>query len=85
MATSTALGRRLKQARKLAGLTCRGLDRASGLTEGHCNLIENGERKHPSGTTVVALAKALGITSEWLLDGTGAPPVATSGEAKGAA
>lgn len=68
------LGERLRMARELAGLSARALDEAAGLTPGHSAAIESERRLDPNSSTVTALARALGVTTDWLLDGTGSPP-----------
>ncbi len=62
---------RLRRARERAGLTRRDVDRAIGAADsGHTGKIERGERKRLQYETVQALARALGVTVEWLM-GTG--------------
>jgi transcriptional regulator with XRE-family HTH domain len=68
------MGARLAWARKVAGLATRDLDKLAGLTPGHTASIEAGRRPNPSVRTVLALARVLGVTCDWLIDGSGALP-----------
>ena len=63
------IAERVKAAREGLGISCRELDRRSGLTEGHVSLIERGDRQIPSSTTAVKLAKGLQVDVVWLLTG----------------
>lgn len=67
---------RLKWARKSAGFSTYRLDRIAGITPGHTLLIESGRRVHPRTDTAAALARALGVSLDWLIDGQGPPPAA---------
>lgn len=60
-------GSAVKRRRVLSGLTQEGLARECGLTFGTVNEIENGKRKPQLGTAV-AIASALGVTIDALLD-----------------
>lgn len=68
------LSTRLGWARKLAGLSSRELDRLAGLTLGHAHLIESGRRPRVEVDTARGLARALGVSLDWLADGVGATP-----------
>lgn len=68
------LGQRLKWAREAAGLSTRELDARARLTPGHTNAIESGRRLDPSTSTTRALAHALDISLDWLVDGEGPTP-----------
>jgi transcriptional regulator with XRE-family HTH domain len=72
------LAQRLRRARKAAGLSARRLDALAGLTPCHTSLIESGLRENPKATTVAALAKALGVSLDWLVSGRGPPPTRTA-------
>ena len=65
---------RLRQVRGLVGLSARELDRLAGLAEGHCSLIENGTRPHVEVRTAQSLARVLGVSLDWLIDGSGRTP-----------
>lgn len=65
---------RLRWARDVAGLAGRDLDKLAGLTPGHTASIEAGRRANPRVGTVLALARVLGVTCDWLIDGSGAAP-----------
>lgn len=68
------LAERLRWARGIAGLSARDLDELANLTAGHTSSIEAGRRANPSAETGRALARALGVSLDWLVDGTGAEP-----------
>ncbi len=84
---------RLREARKKADLTGAELGKLAGLSGGVVSMIESGNRKDPSGSTVAALAKVLGVSADWLLTGAEPEPteeqiraaVAAARENKGAA
>lgn len=59
-------GKRLKQARKAAGLTQAKLAEKIGMTQGGYTQYENVGRE-PSFTTLVALARVLNVSVDWLL------------------
>ena len=61
---------RLRQARQLGGVTGADLGVRAGLSKGAVSMIESGNRPDPSGSTVAALAKVLGVSADWLLSGT---------------
>lgn len=68
------LADRLKYAREIAGHSARALDDLAKLTPGHTAAIESGRRIDPSASTMTALAKALGVSLDWLVAGSGTPP-----------
>jgi transcriptional regulator with XRE-family HTH domain len=72
--TPKTLADRIEYARELAGLTPRGLSIIAGLDPTHVRLIEDGERPDPRSSTISKLANALGLTTDWLLDGRGPEP-----------
>ncbi|WP_448575369.1 helix-turn-helix domain-containing protein [Thermomicrobium sp.] len=61
-----SFGQRLRLARRRAGLTQEELARRAGLTVGAYRRVERG-RVHPYAGTVVALARALEVSTDWLL------------------
>jgi transcriptional regulator with XRE-family HTH domain len=71
---STTLGTRLRWAREAAGLKARELDRMAGRPEGHASLIERGARPRIELDTAGAYADALGVSVDWLRNGTGPEP-----------
>lgn len=86
-ATGSPLGKRLRQLREFAGLSPRGLDKVAQLTPGHSYHIETGYRTLLRPETVRRLARTLGVSLEFLLDGKGERPsrdevVASIGRAK---
>jgi transcriptional regulator with XRE-family HTH domain len=52
----------------------RQLSDAAGLTKNHVALIESGRRPRIAQQTVSALARALGVSLDWLVDGQGSGP-----------
>jgi transcriptional regulator with XRE-family HTH domain len=72
--SSDSIGSRLHWARELTGLSGRQLAARAGLHPTHVGLIESGERPKPSGGTVAKLARALGVSMEWLQTGEGNVP-----------
>ncbi|NHH86537.1 helix-turn-helix transcriptional regulator [Cobetia sp. MB87] len=59
---------RIKQKRKEAGLSQDALAKQVGVTKGAISQWEQGAT-NPSGQNLYSLAKALGVTAEWLLNG----------------
>ncbi len=70
----SSLSTRLRDARSLTSLGTRELDRLAGLTEGHTSAIETGTRPNVEARTAAALARVLGVTLDWLIEGTGKAP-----------
>lgn len=68
------LAERLKWAREQTGMSARALDKLAHLHGGHTTLIETRRRKRPDSETVRALARALGVSLDWLIDGNGMAP-----------
>lgn len=64
------LGIRLKKARSDAGLTQEELARSAGVTQKTISKIERGDQV--ATAAIVPLARALGVTPEWLAEGTAA-------------
>lgn len=65
--TRKTFGERLKAAQETAGLSIAQLAERSGLHVSTINRLRGESRKHPDGDTVVALAKALGVSADELL------------------
>jgi len=75
--TLTSFGARVRHLRQqVEGLACAELDRLAGLHRGHVWQIESGSRENPERDTVRGLARVLGCTSGWLLEGEGDAPSA---------
>lgn len=72
--TSNSLWDRLRSARLTAGISARELDRLARLAEGHTALLEAGKKNDVETRTVAKLARALGVTLDWLVLGEGDPP-----------
>lgn len=62
------LGELIGLSRELKGLTLRGLEQKSGVSNALISQIENGDVKNPGFWTVAKLAKALGITMKRLAE-----------------
>lgn len=72
-----SISTRIATARQLAGdLSAAQLGILAGLSKSVVALIESGERKNPESKTVSAIASVLGVSTDWLLNGTGRPPTA---------
>lgn len=66
---------RLAALRTLAGLKATELGDLAGLSSpAHVGMIERGDRPNISAMTAVALARTLGTSAEYLVEGTGEPP-----------
>jgi transcriptional regulator with XRE-family HTH domain len=66
----TTLAASLKRHREAAGLTQQGLAVAAGLSVGIVSQTEQGASKDPRISTLSALARALEVSLDALLDGT---------------
>jgi transcriptional regulator with XRE-family HTH domain len=62
-----AVGKRIKERREAAGLTQQQLAVKAGLSVSNLAQIEQGQKADPRISTVVALARALGVTVDDLL------------------
>lgn len=67
------IGARVKALRKSRGLSQVSLSKQVKISQAALSLIEVGEATHIRGTTLTALAKALGTNPHWLETGTGSP------------
>lgn len=67
----------LKRAREAAGLSQAQLAKVVGVKPAAIGLIETGDTKSLKASTAVALARALGLRVEWLVEGVGATKRAT--------
>lgn len=65
-----ALGKRVKEARDAAKLSQAQLAEMVGITQSAIHLLE--QRDSASSKVLIELARALGVSPEWLNDGTGA-------------
>jgi len=73
----STLGKRVAYARSLAGpLSASKLAELAGLARTHVSNIEADLRDGVEGKTVLALSRALGVSTDWLLTGEGAEPTA---------
>jgi transcriptional regulator with XRE-family HTH domain len=65
------LGQRLRHVRKLRGLTQVQLAKLARVQQSSVSELETGETKEISGPTLIALANALNVRPQWLLDSSG--------------
>lgn len=72
------LSDRLRIAREAAGLTARKLSKLAGLAEGHVAMIERGTVEDGSVQTIGKIARALGVSLDWLVFGKGEGPRPTA-------
>ena len=63
----STFGTRLAQARKKRGMTPQGLADLLKIRQETIANLERGKHKEPRGHVIVALAKALGVTTDYLL------------------
>jgi transcriptional regulator with XRE-family HTH domain len=79
------LAERLHEARKLAGISALELGALAGLSGGYVGHIESGRRKNPGSGPLDGIARALGVSLEWLIRGKGQGPTEESAVAAVAA
>ncbi len=72
------IGERVKWVREKRGLSCAALDEIADLSCGHTASIESKRRENPSATTVSKLARALGVTPQWIMFGGTRPQITKS-------
>ncbi len=65
---TTAMGEKIKTLRKKKNLTLDGLAEASGSSKSYIWELENKNPPRPSGEKVAAIAAALDVTADYLLD-----------------
>jgi transcriptional regulator with XRE-family HTH domain len=70
----TPFAQRLMQLRLHAGLTPKQLSILAGLSKTLVRTLEEKDRPSPAATTAVKLARTLGTTAEWLVEGDGPGP-----------
>lgn len=70
----STLGSRLSERRIAAGLERPELGELAGLSPALVGMIERGDRTNIAATTATSLARVLGTTAEYLVDGVGDPP-----------
>lgn len=71
---ATTVADRLKQVREMGGMSARGLSIRAGLHPHHVGVIELRKTGEISATVAVSLARALGVSVEWLVNGEGDAP-----------
>lgn len=62
---------RLRLALELRGITPNALGVRAGMQPGHIAHVLSGRRKSVNADTLLAIARALGVTTDWLLTGEG--------------
>jgi transcriptional regulator with XRE-family HTH domain len=62
------LGRKIKAHRKQAGMTLDQLAARTGSSKSYIWELENKDAPHPSAEKIFAIAKALGVTPEFLVE-----------------
>jgi transcriptional regulator with XRE-family HTH domain len=80
--TDDTIAARLRRTRLSAGLSQHELSRLAGLGPSQVRMIEIGARRAPSGLTLAALARVLGVRLDWLVEGTGAEPAVSTVRAR---
>lgn len=76
---------RLKFARQLTGLSARRLAELAGVSPGYPGHLETGRRQNPPSAALSDIARVLGTTMDWLLNGVGAAPTEAGSKAAVAA
>lgn len=71
---TSGLGERLKETRELGELSARELGVLSRVSPTYPALIESGERKQVGADVVAKFAEVLGVTTDYLILGTGKKP-----------
>jgi transcriptional regulator with XRE-family HTH domain len=71
---TSGLAERLRQLRERAGLSQRALSSLAGLSPSEVRLLESRERMDPRARVLVSLARTLGVTTDFLLNGEGELP-----------
>ena len=66
----SCLGQKIKSRRKQLGMTLEQLADKSGCSKSYIWELENKNAPHPSAEKIFAIAKALGVTPEFLLEET---------------
>ncbi len=62
------LGENIRRLREQRGLSQLALARAAGIDQGHLSAIEHGKRPDPQVSVLNAIARALGVTLDEVLD-----------------
>ncbi len=60
--------RKMRATRRDAGMPLRELERKSGVARGLLSRYENGKVKQPNAAFLKAIAAALGVTVDWMMD-----------------
>lgn len=70
--------KRVATLRELSGKSRYHLSRIAGLSPSHVGQLERGLRESPTAETLGRLARACGVSLDWLLSGTGKAPTERS-------
>lgn len=68
------IGARIESARAAAGLTVRQLADLAMVHRNTVLSLSRGKQRNPGVATIADLARALGVSPEWLAFGVGSPP-----------
>lgn len=63
------LGTRVQKLRTAAGLSCEQLSKLAGMSPSYIGNLERGDIQSPSARTLLKIAKALGVSMEFLVSG----------------
>jgi transcriptional regulator with XRE-family HTH domain len=72
------LANRITTARKALGLTSSELARRARIAQATLHDLESGKSQSARSTTLTRLAEVLGQSPDWLIRGTGGPPMRTA-------
>lgn len=68
------LAERVRWAREVAAVSARELADLSGCTAGHISMIETGRRDNLTSEAATGIARAFGVSLDWLINGDGKDP-----------
>lgn len=77
-AMTTPMGDKIKRLRKKKGMTLDGLAKESGSSKSYIWELENDNPPRPSAEKISAIASALGVTTDYLIDAKGDIPEASA-------
>lgn len=75
---TTPMGDKIKRLRKKKGMTLDGLAKESGSSKSYIWELENDNPPRPSAEKISAIASALGVTTDYLIDAKGDIPEASA-------
>lgn len=71
---TATIAERVDYLRELSGLDRAALSKLCGLSQSHVGMLIRGDVENPHPDTSRALARTLGVSLDWLLDGVGKAP-----------